>query len=175
MPIISEFFCALGVSCHGETLSGLWGKCEGKNFGIYKMLLPGLLTKQREKLPVSRGSPYSPSKPAIQTKLPLSAPKTHRWHQSCTTSHDNISAWKQNGDVPQQHCHSLKTNTSFWHVLFPTDSWKVKVSSWCLSVNWAYYASASGCKGKTERRKGRQKERRGSCLCGADERHSLSN
>lgn len=24
--------------------------------------------------------------------------------------------------------------------------WKVKVNPWCLSVNWAYYVSASGCK-----------------------------
>lgn len=39
------------------------------------MFLSGLLTKQLEKLPVSRGSPHSPPKPAIQTKLPLSAPK----------------------------------------------------------------------------------------------------
>lgn len=52
MPTVSELFCALGVSCYGGTLSG---KCEGKNIRIYQMFLPGLLTKQREKLPVSRG------------------------------------------------------------------------------------------------------------------------
>lgn len=35
----------------------------------------------------------------------------------------------------------------------PMSECKVKENPWCLSVNWAYYVSASGCKGRKEGRK----------------------
>lgn len=40
----------------------------------------------------------------------------------------------------------------------PISEWKVKVNPWCLSVNWAYYVSASGCKGRKEEKKEGRKE-----------------
>lgn len=55
-----------------------------------------------------------------------------------------VSPWQQPND--KQLSLSL--------VRFPSMSeWIVKVSPWCLSVNWAYYVSASGCKGRRGGRK----------------------
>lgn len=114
----------------------------------------------------------------------------HRASSSCTQtsvtlSHQNVprdfmiiwikKKWAHTAS-PQQQPNDKQLSL----MCFPSMSgWIVKVNPWCLSVSWAYYVSASGCKGRRGVRKGRREEgkegkvKQSSCLCSADECHSL--
>lgn len=78
---------------------------------------------------------------------------------SVTFLHQTVPRPRQYINVKRAHVVSLRQQPSedSYLLCFPSMSeWKVKVNPWCLSVNWAYYVSASVWKG---RREGRKEER----------------
>lgn len=87
-----------------------------------------------------------------------SCSQTNQWRYSTTMSH--VTSWIYDYKTGTHSVTIRPDDKQLSLVCFLlVGEWKVKVSPWCLSVNWAYYVSASGCRGRREgRKRGRREE-----------------